>query len=108
MSLQVGRRYGRTTGPVLWGQNEKTPPPDSPRANEMSDVFVVGGQPPLVTCGDYLARFVPTLEIESLPSRASPLPHGYLVSTKPVGAGLPAMGPHQAIQCFSQAVRSWQ
>jgi hypothetical protein len=23
MSLQVGRRYGRTTGPVLWGQNEK-------------------------------------------------------------------------------------
>lgn len=43
MSLQVGRRYGRTTGPVLWGQNEKTPPPDSPRANEVRDVFVVGG-----------------------------------------------------------------
>jgi hypothetical protein len=43
MSLQVGRRYGRTTGPVLWGQNEKTPLPDSPGANEVSDVFVVGG-----------------------------------------------------------------
>ena len=43
MSLQVGRRYGRTTGPGLWGQNVKTPPPDSPRANEVSDVFVVGG-----------------------------------------------------------------
>ncbi|OYQ03274.1 hypothetical protein B7L09_27175 [Pseudomonas mandelii] len=42
-SLQVGRRLGRTTGPDLWGQNEKTPPPDSPWANEVSDVFVVGG-----------------------------------------------------------------
>lgn len=52
MSLQVGRRYGRTTGPVLWGQNEKTPPPDSPRANEVSDVFVVGG----ATAVGYLYR----------------------------------------------------
>lgn len=43
MSLQVGRRYGRTTGPGLWGQNEKTPRPDSPGANEVRDVFVVGG-----------------------------------------------------------------
>lgn len=43
MSLQVGRRYGRTTGPVLWGQNEKTPRPDLPGANEVRDVFVVGG-----------------------------------------------------------------
>ena len=43
MSLQVGRRNGRTTSPVLWGQNKKTPPPDSPWANEVSDVFVVGG-----------------------------------------------------------------
>lgn len=23
MSLQVGRRYGRTTGPDLWGQKQK-------------------------------------------------------------------------------------
>lgn len=23
MSLQVGGRYGRTTGPGLWGQNKK-------------------------------------------------------------------------------------
>ncbi|EJM68720.1 hypothetical protein PMI30_01161 [Pseudomonas sp. GM50] len=30
MSLRVGRRYGRTTGPGLWGQNEKTPLPDPP------------------------------------------------------------------------------
>ncbi|WP_371319172.1 hypothetical protein [Pseudomonas sp. PDM26] len=52
MSLQVGRRYGRTTGPVLWGQNEKTPPPDSPGANEVRDVFVVGG----ATAVGYLYR----------------------------------------------------
>ncbi|WP_095148069.1 hypothetical protein [Pseudomonas sp. Irchel s3a18] len=38
-----GRRDGRTTDPGLWGQNEKTPLPDSPGANEVSDVFVVGG-----------------------------------------------------------------
>lgn len=43
MSLQVGRRNGRTTSPGLWGQNKKTPSPDSPWANEVSDVFVVGG-----------------------------------------------------------------
>ncbi|VVO88396.1 hypothetical protein PS838_03097 [Pseudomonas fluorescens] len=43
MSLLVGRRIGRSTGPGLWGQNKKTPPPDSPGANGMSDVFVVGG-----------------------------------------------------------------
>ncbi len=43
MSLQVGRRNGRTTGPGLWGQNKKTPLPDPPWANEVSDVFVVGG-----------------------------------------------------------------
>ncbi|POF42089.1 hypothetical protein B0D71_11615 [Pseudomonas laurylsulfativorans] len=54
MSLQVGRRYGRTTGPVLWGQNEKTPPPDPPRANEVSDVFVVGG----ATAVGYLYRLL--------------------------------------------------
>jgi len=34
---------GCTTDPELWGQNEKTPPPDSPWANGVSDVFVVGG-----------------------------------------------------------------
>jgi hypothetical protein len=28
MSFQVGRPEGRTTGPGLWGQNEKTPQPD--------------------------------------------------------------------------------
>ena len=39
----MGRRNGRTTGPVHWGQNEKTPLPESPWANEESDVFVVGG-----------------------------------------------------------------
>ncbi len=50
--MQVGRRYGRTTGPVLWGQNEKTPPPDPPRANEVRDVFVVGG----ATAVGYLYR----------------------------------------------------
>ncbi|WP_146242091.1 hypothetical protein, partial [Pseudomonas jessenii] len=54
MSLQVGRRYGRTTGPVLWGQNEKTPLPDSPGANEVSDVFVVGG----ATAVGYLYRLL--------------------------------------------------
>jgi len=39
----VGRRNGRTTGPLLRGQNKKTPPPDLPWANKVSDVFVVGG-----------------------------------------------------------------
>jgi hypothetical protein len=44
MQQQVGRRHGRTTGPGLWGQNAKTPLPDSPKgANGVSDVFVVGG-----------------------------------------------------------------
>lgn len=43
MSLQVGRLHGRTTGPVIRGQNKKTPPPNPPWANEVSDVFVVGG-----------------------------------------------------------------
>ncbi|MGF6125402.1 hypothetical protein QF019_000591 [Pseudomonas frederiksbergensis] len=54
MSLQVGRRYGRTTGPDPWGQNKKTPPPDSPWANEVSDVFVVGG----ATAVGYLYRLL--------------------------------------------------
>lgn len=27
MSFAVARRNGRTTGPGLWGQNEKTPQP---------------------------------------------------------------------------------
>jgi hypothetical protein len=39
----MGRLDGRTTDPVLWGQNEKTPLPDLPGANVVSDVFVVGG-----------------------------------------------------------------
>ena len=44
MSLQVGRRNGRTTSPGLWGKTVKTPLPDSQKgANEVSDVFVVGG-----------------------------------------------------------------
>jgi hypothetical protein len=52
MSLQVGRRNGRTTSPGLWGQNVKTPLPDSQKgANEVSDVFVVGG----ATAVGYLA-----------------------------------------------------
>jgi len=61
MQQQVGRRHGRTTGPELWGQNAKTPLPDSPKgrtgwATSLSWV----GQPPLVTCAFYIARFVPT------------------------------------------------
>jgi len=43
MSLQVGRRIGRTTGPGLWGQNKKRRHRIRQRANEVSDVFVVGG-----------------------------------------------------------------
>jgi hypothetical protein len=54
MSLQVGGRNGRTTGPGLWGQNKKTPPPDSPWANQVSDVFVVGG----ATAVGYLCRLL--------------------------------------------------
>jgi len=51
MSLRVGRRYGRTTGPGLWGQNEKRRYPIRQGANEVSDVFVVGG----ATAVGYLA-----------------------------------------------------
>ncbi|OLF55117.1 hypothetical protein BTN82_08955 [Pseudomonas chlororaphis] len=43
MSFCVGRQYGRSTGPGLWGQNEKTPQPVSPGARRVCDVFVVGG-----------------------------------------------------------------
>ncbi len=43
MGLAVGRHVGRTTGPVQWGQNEKTPAPGSRRASRVRDVFVVGG-----------------------------------------------------------------
>ncbi|AWY43600.1 hypothetical protein DKY63_28230 [Pseudomonas putida] len=39
----VGAPPGGTTGPGQWGQNKKTPLPDSPGANGVSDVFVVGG-----------------------------------------------------------------
>ena len=37
------RRDGRATGPGQGGQNEKTPLPDPRGANEVGDVFVVGG-----------------------------------------------------------------
>jgi len=60
--LQVGRRYGRSTGPVLWGQNEKTPPPDPPRANEVSDVFVVGGATAVGYLWGLLCQIYATLE----------------------------------------------
>jgi len=37
------RLNGRTTDPVHWGQNEKTPLPDPLNTDQGSDVFVVGG-----------------------------------------------------------------
>ncbi|PMY41696.1 hypothetical protein C1Y35_06240 [Pseudomonas sp. GW456-L14] len=52
MSFCVGRHYGRSTGPGLWGQNEKTPQPVSPGARRVCDVFVVGG----ATAVGYLCR----------------------------------------------------
>ena len=54
MSLQVGRRHGRTTAPVSGAKNKKTPPPNPPWANEVSDVFVVGG----ATAVGYLYRLL--------------------------------------------------
>jgi hypothetical protein len=84
--LQVGRRLGRTTGPDLWGQNEKTPPPDSPWANEVSDVFVVGG----ATAVGYLYGLLSQICANTLMtrcghSRASLAPTGFVMSSDVVG-----------------------
>ena len=46
--------------PCYRGQNKKNAATGFARANRVCDVFVVKGQPPLVTCGDYLASPVPT------------------------------------------------
>ena len=43
MSFQVERLGGRTTGPVLWGQNKKNVATRFAWARRVCDVFVVGG-----------------------------------------------------------------
>ena len=106
MSLQVGRRYGRTTGPVLWGQNEQTPLPDSPGANEVSDVFVVGG----ATAVGYLYRLLSEI-CANTRNRVAAIREQARSHIRPrsiVGAGLLAKAIEQLPPDFSRATHSWQ